>query len=156
MAPNSYCTIVTVFFVNIIRIKFNTQIHICSLLGCLSCSVARVPQLAQVPRLAGLALVAWLLRCLAGAWGLCVTIRTDFIRTLSFFFPHLLHPVSYFPHLWLIIPSLTPPCFILLTLVTHHSHTYSTLLHISHTCDSLFPHRPYYDTSTPIVLLLYI
>ena len=94
MAPNSYCTIVTVLFVNIIRMKFNTQIHICSLLGCLSCSVAQVPQLAQVPwlawvpwlarvprlawvsrlalvpQLAGLALGAWLLRCLAGAWGL--------------------------------------------------------------------------------------
>ena len=82
MAPNSYCTIVTVFFVNIIRMQFNTQIHICSLLGCLGCSVARVPRLAwvprlarvsrlaRVPRLAGLALVAWLLRCLAGAWGL--------------------------------------------------------------------------------------
>ena len=72
MAPNSYCTIVTVFFVNIIKMKFNTQIHICSLLGCLGCSVAQVPRLAwvlwpawvswlaQVPRLAGLALVAWL------------------------------------------------------------------------------------------------
>ena len=40
--------------------------------------------------------------------------------------------------------------------LTHISHTYSTLFHISHTCDSLFPHRPHYDTSTPIVLLLYI
>ena len=80
--------------------EFNTQLHICSLLGCLSCSVAWVPwlawvpqrawvprlawvpqlaqvpqlawvsQLAHVPQLAGLALVAWLLRCLAGAWGL--------------------------------------------------------------------------------------
>ena len=40
--------------------KFNTQIHICSLLGCLGCLVAQVPWLAQVPRLAGLALVACL------------------------------------------------------------------------------------------------
>ena len=52
-----------------------------------------------------------------------VTTRTHFIRTLPFF-----------------LPTLTPPCFIFLTLVTHHSHTYSTLFHISHTCDSSFPH----------------
>ena len=53
-------------------------------------------------------------------------------------------------------PTLTSPCFIFPTLVTHHSHTYFTLLHTSHTCDSLFPHWLHYDTSTPIVPLLYI
>ena len=42
-------------------------------------------------------------------------------------FPHLLHPVSYFSHLWLIVPTLTPPCFIFPTLMTHCSHTDSTM-----------------------------
>ena len=36
------------------------------------------------------------------------------------------------------------------------SHTYSTLTHISHAYDSSFPHLLHCDSSTPIVLLLYI
>ena len=43
----------------------------------------------------------------------------------------------------LFLPTLTPPSFIFPTLVTHRSHTYSTLSHISHTCDSSFPHLPH-------------
>ena len=69
MAPNSYCTIVTVFFVNIIRMKFNTQIHICSLLGCLGCSAARVPWLAGSGASAGWAGSGGLAAQVLG-WGL--------------------------------------------------------------------------------------
>ena len=42
-------------------------------------------------------------------------------------FPHLPHPVSYFSHLRLTVPTLTPPCFIFPTLMTHCSHTDSTM-----------------------------
>ena len=56
-----------------------------------------------------------------------------------FFFSHLLHSDSYFPHLWLIVLT-----------------TYSTLTHTSHTYDSAFSHLLHHDSLTPIVLLLYI
>ena len=36
------------------------------------------------------------------------------------------------------------------------SHAYSTLTHTSHTYDSSFSHLLHHDSSTPIVLLLYI
>ena len=54
-----------------------------------------------------------------------VTIHTD-----SFlFFPHLLHSDSYLSCSWLIAPTLAPLWLISLTLVTHRSHTYSTITH---------------------------
>ena len=54
------------------------------------------------------------------------------------------------------LPTLTPLWLISLTLTTHRSHTYSTVTHISHAYDSLLPHLLHCDSSTPIVLLLYI
>ena len=54
------------------------------------------------------------------------------------------------------LPTPTPLWLISLMFMTHRSHTYSTLTHISHVYDSSFPHQLHYDSFTPIILLLYI
>ena len=54
------------------------------------------------------------------------------------------------------LPTLTPLWLISLTLITHHYHTCSTMTHISRAYDSSLPHLLHCDSSTPIVLLLYI
>ena len=66
-------------------------------------------------------------------------------HTYSTSFPHLLHPDSYLSHLWLIVHTLAPLWLISLTLMTHRSHTYSTLSHLLH-----------YDSSDPYLYFYYI
>ena len=55
-------------------------------------------------------------------------------HTYSTSFPHLLHSDSYLSHLWLIVPTLAPLWPISLTLMTHRSHTYSTMTHLTPIC----------------------
>ena len=44
------------------------------------------------------------------------------------------------------LPTLAPLWLISLMLITHRSHTYSTMTHISHTYDSSFPHLLHHDS----------